>query len=301
MGRTGIIFRKELRDVLRDRRTIIATIVVPLVAMPMLLTLVFRVAQRQERSAAAETVDLAFVGRADAPALYDRFAADSGFAVIDSVAETGLEDLIREEVLDGAVVVPESFATLIASDIQAGVRIYFRSSSSFNVAEQRISRVIDAYDDDIVAERIERLALDENLFDAININRRDVSTRQETLAKTVGGFLPYLLILFMFTGATIPGIDLGAGEKERGTLETLLSSPASRLEIVIGKTGYIDASGYCLATLVDMPDGDPLTVVVLGVGSNAGRFREVGRLVDWLSTDGRPLVAPEGRGELQAN
>ncbi len=58
-----------------------------------------------------------------------------------------------------------------------------------------------------------------------------------------------------------------------------------------GKTGYIDASGYCLATVVHVPGVDPLAMVVLGVGSNAGRFRDVMRLVDWVSKQGRSLVA----------
>lgn len=59
-----------------------------------------------------------------------------------------------------------------------------------------------------------------------------------------------------------------------------------------GKTGYIDESGYCLAAVVKLPDTDALSVVVLGAGSNSGRFREVRRLVDWVSTQARPLVAP---------
>lgn len=249
MGRTGIIFRKELTDILRDRRTIITMVIVPLLAMPLLLNLIFRVAQRQQRKATAETVDLAFVGGAAAPALYQRFANDSAFSVVDTVAEADIEEQIRSSALDGAVIVPDNFNTLVAADIQAGVQIYLRSSSSFNVAENRITRVIDDYDHDIVAERIDRLALDENLFDAIEIARQDVSTRQETLAKTIGGFLPYLLVLFMFTGASIPGIDLGAGEKERGTLETLLSSPATRLEIVLGKFLVITLAGLISAAL----------------------------------------------------
>ena len=62
-----------------------------------------------------------------------------------------------------------------------------------------------------------------------------------------------------------------------------------------GKTGYIDESGYCLAAVVKLPETDPLAVVVLGAGSNSGRFREVRRLVDWVSIQARPLVAPELR------
>ena len=63
-----------------------------------------------------------------------------------------------------------------------------------------------------------------------------------------------------------------------------------RLSVHGGKTGYIDASGYCLAALVDTPEGEPLAVVVLGVGSSSGRFRDVTRLVDWVSNQGRSLL-----------
>lgn len=62
--------------------------------------------------------------------------------------------------------------------------------------------------------------------------------------------------------------------------------------IQAGKTGYIDEAGFCLATVVKLPGKDPLAVVVLGAGSNAGRFREVRRLVDWVSTKGQSLIEP---------
>lgn len=65
-----------------------------------------------------------------------------------------------------------------------------------------------------------------------------------------------------------------------------------------GKTGYIDEAGYCLATVVKLPGSEPLAVVVLGAVSNAGRFREVRRLVDWVSTKGRSLIVP---GVLRAD
>ena len=57
-----------------------------------------------------------------------------------------------------------------------------------------------------------------------------------------------------------------------------------------GKTGYIDEAGYCLTVLVEVPDADPVALVVLGAGSNAGRFSEARRLIDWVSTTGRSLL-----------
>ncbi len=64
-----------------------------------------------------------------------------------------------------------------------------------------------------------------------------------------------------------------------------------------GKTGYIDEAGYCLTAVVKLPDSDPLAVVVLGVNSNAGRFREARRLVDWVTTKGRPLIDRNARAD----
>ena len=64
-----------------------------------------------------------------------------------------------------------------------------------------------------------------------------------------------------------------------------------RLDVVGGKTGYIDASGYCLAAVVNVPDAGPLSVVVLGARSSSGRFSEVRRLADWVSDDGRSLLS----------
>ena len=65
-----------------------------------------------------------------------------------------------------------------------------------------------------------------------------------------------------------------------------------KLDVLSGKPGYIDASGYCLAALVDVPGAGPLSVVVLGAGSNSRRFSEVRRLVDWVSKHGESLLAP---------
>ena len=67
----------------------------------------------------------------------------------------------------------------------------------------------------------------------------------------------------------------------------------SRHAIQGGKTGYISEAGFCLTALVELPDADPIVLVVLGAGSNAGRFTEARRLIDWMSTTGRSLLEPE--------
>jgi len=69
----------------------------------------------------------------------------------------------------------------------------------------------------------------------------------------------------------------------------------SRHAIQGGKTGYISEAGYCLTVLVELPDNDPIVLVVLGAGSNAGRFSEARRLIDWVTTTGRSLLEPAER------
>ncbi len=251
MTRTVTIVRKELLDVLRDKRTILTMVIIPLVAVPLLITVVLKVSQGQQDKLAAKAIRLAVVGEEYAPALFERILADSLIEPVSTVPENEIEARISEDEIDAGLIIPPDFNERVDADEQAAVTLAFRSSSSFGITERRLRDVIDDYDDEIVRARIRRLRLDEFLFDAITIETRDVSTLKEVLGRTVGGFLPYVFVLFMFTGSMYPGIDLGAGEKERGTLETLLCSPASRLEIVLGKFFVVALAGL-LSAMISM-------------------------------------------------
>ena len=77
--------------------------------------------------------------------------------------------------------------------------------------------------------------LNADTFKPFNIIEEDVASEKEKFGKTIGTFLPYLFLIFCFSGALYPALDMGAGEKERGTLETILTSPALRIEIMLGK------------------------------------------------------------------
>ncbi len=235
MGRTLTIAKKEMKDTLRDRRTILLLVVFPLVVFPLVGTPVFRYTQRQAERADEERVEIALIGDEYAPGLRQVVAADTQIVIVPGVRFDDIQDLIRADSLDGAIVVPPEFQDRIDADAQATALIFFQSSGAFNVTEGRLRDVVEAYDDEIVSGRVSRLDLDPDLFDAIDTQGVDLATLQEVMGQTVGGLLPYVFVIFMFTAAMNVGIDLSAGEKERGTLETLLSSPATRLEIVLGK------------------------------------------------------------------
>ena len=249
MPRTFTIFRKELIDTLRDRRTLIMMIVVPVLLVPIMLLVVVKVGALLERKASEKQLKIAVVGAEYAPDLHSLIASDSLMTVIQGIAIEDVAAAVRGDSVDGAIVIPSTFLDRINADRQAAVQLYYQSTRSLNVVERRLRDIIEEYAEEIVGRRIERLNLDAQLFDAIEIVDFDVATVKERIGETAGRLLPYMFILFCFMGSMYPGIDLGAGEKERGTLETLLSSPASRLEIVLGKFLVISLIGLASAMI----------------------------------------------------
>ena len=230
-----IILIKELTDMIRDRRTIFMMVVMPLVVIPLLATTAIKLTQSQIEKAKDKELKVAVIGETAAPELFKRLSKEENFFLVTMINADSARAMTAEQTLDGVVIIPQDFSEFVEGDKQATIRLIFKSSESLNAARRRIEAIIDQYDREIVNERIGRLQLDETLFDAIAIEREDVASTEEKFAENTGGFLPYIFIIFGFMGSIYPALDLGAGEKERGTLETILSSPASRFDIVMGK------------------------------------------------------------------
>ena len=230
-----IILIKELTDMIRDRRTMFMMVVMPLVVIPLLATTAIKLTQSQIEKAKDKELRVVVIGETAAPELFKRLSKEENFFLVTMTNADSARAMTAEQTLDGVVIIPQDFSEFVEGDKQATIRLIFKSSESLNAARRRIEAIIDQYDREIVNERIGRLQLDETLFDAIAIEREDVASTEEKFAENAGGFLPYIFIIFGFMGSIYPALDLGAGEKERGTLETILSSPASRFDIVMGK------------------------------------------------------------------
>ena len=230
-----IILIKELTDMIRDRRTMFMMVVMPLVVIPLLAITAIKLTQSQIEKAKDKELRVAVIGETAAPELFKRLSKEENFFLVTMINADSARAMTAEQTLDGVVIIPQDFSEFVEGDKQATIRLIFKSSESLNAARRRIEAIIDQYDREIVNERIGRLQLDETLFDAIAIEREDVASTEEKFAENAGGFLPYIFIIFGFMGSIYPALDLGAGEKERGTLETILSSPASRFDIVMGK------------------------------------------------------------------
>lgn len=230
-----IIAKKEILDITRDRRTMLMMIVLPLLLVPVLLGTIMKIDSSQREKASENLIKIRFVGKEYAPELYQAFVDMDKVIMLDQVPIDSIGIYLEDKFLDAAISVQENYQRSIDQNSQASVRIEYKGTDSFDYVKEKIEYLLQSSQEKIIVERMKRLNLDRDVVQAYKIEYIDVATKQETLGKIVGGWLPYVFILFGFMGAMYPALDLGSGEKERGTLETILSSPASRLDIVIGK------------------------------------------------------------------
>ena len=149
---------------------------------------------------------------------------------------------------------PDFFVNV--NDMKSGkMNLYYKSTNL--MLYSRISEKLEIIKSQILKERIQKLNISEEALVPFSVSKVDIATVKEQLGKMIGGFLPYIFIIFCFTACMYPAIDLITGEKEKGTMETLLSSPASRFQILIGKMLTISIVGLsaALMTIVGMVVG----------------------------------------------
>jgi sodium transport system permease protein len=259
------IFRKDLKDVLRDRRTILMMVVMPLLLVPGMISIVTKVQMSQVQKAEEKQLKIKFVGQEFAPDLYETFKTADRVILLDMIPEDSIEAYIQQEYLDAAIIISPDDSVDQHGVERPHIRVVYKGSESLGITKDRIQKLVDKQEQEIVQVRLKEMGLDWNVVKAYQVQYQDITSKQEMIGKIAGGYLPYLFIIFGFMGAMYPGLDLGAGEKERGTLETLLSSPASRLDIVFGKflvvllaavmTAFLAMAGlfYAVQSIPDIP------------------------------------------------
>ncbi len=247
MKKIGIIFRKELKDTLRDRRTLFFMIVFPILIIPLMIGGIPKIMVSMMEKKMTERITIAIIGEENSPELMEMFGMADSIDVIFNVERDSIEQSIREKDIDGAVIIPDGFSEMVSSMETAQITMVYISSDDLEATKKRMESVINKYRESKIDQRLDRLKLHSKTLEPVKINHRNIASEKEMIGKLAGGWLPYMFILYCFMGAMYPALDLGAGEKERGTIETLLTSPAGRMEILLGKLGVISLSGFLSA------------------------------------------------------
>jgi sodium transport system permease protein len=220
----GAIFRKEMLDLVRDRRTLISMVAVPVLLVPLLLNVSTRLMSRMQENAEQEARSMAVAVKATTPAL--RQALEK--AQIQIVERDDLKDaVLKKSVAAGVEEIPGT---------PVEVQIYVDNSNpTSSAAAARVRAALDDLKDEKVRESLQNSGIPASVLTPFVIKRTNIAGARKMAGMAWGSILGYLLLLMMFTGGMYPIIDMTAGEKERKTMEALLASPASRLEIVLGK------------------------------------------------------------------
>ncbi len=221
------IYKKEMLDTIRDRRTLISMVVVPLAAIPLLALAMSRFVSSTERQAGNEALTIAVRHADRLPGLMNGLS-QSGFKLASRIdLERAIE---KKEIAAGVepVVLPGKGGIEI--------RVYSdQTKRSSQMAAVRIRAALAAFKETSVKLKLIALGVPDSVAEPFTVKPVNLAPEKNMVRMLWGGVLGYCVVLLMFTGGMYPAIDMTAGEKERRTLEVMLSSPASRGAIILGK------------------------------------------------------------------
>jgi sodium transport system permease protein len=230
------VFRKELKDTLRDRRTLMNAIVWPLLITPVFMAGIIGLAIFLAGRAQKDNPTVMVLGEEHAPELVRRLSRVKEIEVLP--AQDDYVKQINAKRLRVAVQIPPKFEENLrgsSTEPQKVVIYHYEGEFRSRSAMRTVERAITAYSDEVVKQRLQDRQISEHLLKPFVFEKQNAAPPEKVSGNILGYVLPYFLILMCLTGAMYPAIDLTAGEKERGTMETILTSPVSRVDIVLGK------------------------------------------------------------------
>ncbi len=272
-----LIFRRELRDQLRDRRTLFTVAIMPMVLYPLMGMAMLQVAQfmREYPSkvwvvgqenlpnspalivdgrinpefghAESQLTELLVSKENDSQfqAIIRQCRENSGMTRTPILVDQLIQKEMQDRKIDLAVFIPSPIRLPNTSDpgspeTSAALipEIYVFQNSAIDksrIGADRINRVLAKWTGTVIRETLTEHEVPLELLQGVQITNADVADKVGKRAAAWSKILPFIVMIWSLTGAFYPAIDLCAGEKERGTFETLLSSPAARSEIAIGK------------------------------------------------------------------
>jgi len=309
-ARVWVVFRKELLDTLRDRRTLLAMIVVPVVLYPILM-LVMVEALRSEKGrreaqryqicvpdaehaswlagvlARAEAAESPTSAPGEAPAdpshdLHARVAASNISINVLPPGEDMWDAVTARKYHLGLVMDPPPMRV---ADGQSPAKfdppnrviqlVYSEVNPLSEFAFAHMRNVLDVENNRIVYLRLDAVSKDARWLEPIHVAGLSTASPDQQYAKILAAIVPFLLVIMTVTGAMYPAIDLTAGERERGTLETLAVSPVPVGQIVAGKFGVVIfiamlSTALNLGSMTAMVHFTKLDQIVAAAGARGG-------------------------------
>jgi sodium transport system permease protein len=243
------IFRKELLDTLRDRRTLMTMLVIPILVFPITLNVFVEISKSYEESASKETMKIGVVGDPDqfyTQQLQQIPAAVGPKKIIAFQDSSALRKAINKDEIQLGLLLPVNAKSLRKQ--QTTVKLSWLLDASEVGRSERAELYSASLKANAENERLQKLGISPEQIRPLEVETINCASNKKMVGQLAGGFLPYIFIAFGFIGCMYPAIDLFTGEKERGTIETLLTVPVARWKILMGKMLVVICSGMVAAT-----------------------------------------------------
>lgn len=244
------LYKKEILDIVRDKKTLLMMIVVPLVLYPLIfiasMTLTSMILTQSTHNSYHIAIDKDVKNAESLKSYINGFAPDYEYDFIfvdnfenlqiedskdNKVVINSLEDALKAKIVDAYITRADS-----GEEKEHYVIHYMSSVNDSATAREMLYDMLGEYQKKISRLKVEGADLDPvYIFDAISYESEDLSSTEESVGSLFGYIIPFLMVSSILMGAMYPAIDTTAGEKERGTLETLLTLPVNNLELIISK------------------------------------------------------------------
>lgn len=256
------VFIKEMTETVRDRRTITVALLLPVLMMPIVTLGLPFLAQRRQQEIQQRPVRVVVVGSAHAPQLV---AVGVKAGVIRLVEATQPRQAVVDRRADAVLEIPADFARRLARG-RAHVTITYDDSLTVSVvARQRLQEIVASYGRSVAEQRLRTRGLASSDLAPIEVTIRNIADVRKLGGVLLAGILPFFISVWAALGGQYAALDLGAGEKERRTLDTLLVAPPSRWILATGK--FLAVSAASLASVVIVI---AVTLVSLRLGARWG-------------------------------
>ena len=232
-GRAWAVCRKELRDAMRDGRTIIAVFVVPFILYPGLMLFMGWIESQNKKEEGALQVSVGVVGEAQLPGLTPALKALEG---VTTVPLDRVPPSLEAAGVDAVLSIPPGIAQAIPRGDSVKVELLYKDADhKSSAAEERLRPVLDDVQRELTVLWARSQGAPVKQAPAIAVEKRDISSKAEEGRFMAALIIPYILVFMVAAGSMHIAIDATTGEKERSTLETLLATSTPRSDLVLGK------------------------------------------------------------------
>ncbi len=248
-SRVKTIYQKEFREIFRDRRTLMSVVIGPLLITPLMFAIIGLGVQKRMDSDKTQKYSIALLTEVDPTGVVDKLKASPNFDIQLIKTEQEIVTKIKERKISIGLKIDENVAQKIQDQKPVEITIISDpGEETSRVVTNMLKQSFSLSGKQVVEQRLKARGIDSTIIEPFRIKEKPIPGGNGAAMLFLTQMLPYMLIMAAFSGAIYAAFDQVAGEKERGTLETLLVSPASRRDIVLGK--FAAVVSVCLVSCI---------------------------------------------------